>query len=163
MSETYTTTYTGTYTEARARAVMLSVLADLLAFSDARLVSIEKAKQWMEDLLYLLNARVLNYFELQFYLTSTTRIGGYKYKLSDDGTLSENSGSGDIDPYDVPVGTTVRLFADIDYSKRNISDVKKYLARRGWGTNGTTLKGQEAYERAYSKDGYGLKRFKVTL
>lgn len=163
MSETYTTTYTNTYTEARARAVMLSVLADLLALSDARMVSIEKAKQWMEDLLYLLNARVLNYFELQFYSSSAIRIGGYKYTLSDDGTLRENSGSGGIDPYDVPAGTGVRLFADIDYSKNNISEVKGYLARRGWGSNGTALKGQETYERAYSKDGYGLKRFKVTL
>ena len=163
MSETYTGSYTDTYTEARARVVMLSVLADLLALADARMVSIEKAKRWMEDLLYLLNARVLNYFELQFYSFSRIKFGGYKYSLSEDGSLHENSDSGGIDPYDFPAGTSVGLFADIDNSKKNISEVMEYLACRGWGTNGSALSGQETYERAYSKDGYGLKRFKVTL
>jgi Bacterial HORMA domain family 1 len=163
MSQTYTTTDTSTYTEARARAVMLSVLEDLLVLAASRKIDIEKAKAWREDLLYLLNAGVLKYFELQYYSPKGTKIEGYKYTLSDDGSLQENSPSGGIDPYDVPEGAIVNLFADIDYSKKNINEVLRYLSQRGWGTNGTPLGGQAVYERAYSKDGYGLQRYKVSL
>lgn len=163
MTESYTASYTSTYTEARAVVVMLSVLEDLIILASARMISYEKAKNWMEDLLYLSNAKVLNFFELQYYFSNGMRIGGYKYTLSDDGSLFENSQSGGIDPYDIPKGSMVKLFADIDYTKRNISNVREYLARRGWGTNGSTLGGQVVYERIYSKDGYGLRRYKVNL
>jgi len=163
MSQTYSSTYTNTYTEARARVVMVSVLEDLVVLASSRLVGYETSKKWMEDLLYLLNARVLNYFELQVYSSNGWRIGGYKYILKDDGSLQENSRSGGIDPYALPPGTTVGLFADIDRTKNNIGDVDQYLANRGWGTNGTPLIGQASYERAYSKDGYGLERFKIGL
>lgn len=162
MSQTYTTTRTNTYTEARARVVMLSVLEDLAVLAASRMISFETAKDWMEDLLYLVNARVLNFFELQYYSSTGSRIGGYKYNLSEDGSLQENSQSGGIDPYDVPDGTKVKLFADIDYARQNITEVNEYLASRGWGTNGTPLGGQAVYERAYSKDGYGLRRYKVS-
>ncbi len=164
MSETYTSSQTSTYTEARAVAVMLSVLEDLSILAAARMIAYDKAKAWMEDLLYLVNAKVLNLFELQYYTpASGVRVGGYKYTLSDDGSLHESSQSGGIDPYDVPEGCKVKLFADIDYSKRNIAEVKDYLARRGWGTNGSSLGGQAVYERAYSKEGYGVRRYKVNL
>lgn len=163
MSQTYSGTYTSTYTEARARVVMVSVLEDLIVLAAARLVAHEKAKKWMEDLLYLLKARVLNYFELQVYSSNGSRVGGYKYILKDDGSLQENSKSGGIDPYALPLGATVGLFADIDFTKSNISEVNQYLASRGWGTNGTSLIGQASYERAYSKDGYGFQRFKIGL
>jgi len=163
MSQTYTTTYTSTYSEARARAVMLSVLEDLFVLAGSLILDYNKAKKWMEDLLFLLNARVLNSFELQVYSSAGSRIGGYKYTLKDDGTLHENSQSGGIDPYDLPAGARVGLFADIDYSKKNIEEVKEYLRQRGWGTNGSPLGGQATYERAYSKDGYGLERYKIGL
>jgi hypothetical protein len=142
---------------------MVSVLEDLNVLAASRLVAHETAKKWMEDLLYLLNARVLNHFELQVYSSTGSRIGGYKYILKDDGSLHENSKSGGIDPYALPPGATVGLFADIDYKKINIGDVSQYLAKRGWGTNGTRLIGQASYERAYSKDGYGIQRFKIGL
>jgi hypothetical protein len=161
MSETYTTTSTSTYSEARAVAVMFTVLEDLGNFAAARMITYLVANKWMEDLLYLATAKVLNYFELQYYDPKGARIGGYKYSMSDDGSLRENSVSGGIDPYDAPEGTNVRLFADIDYTKSNIEEVKENLARRGWGTNGTPLSGQAVYERAYSKDGYGVRRYKI--
>jgi hypothetical protein len=163
MSQTYSGTYTSTYTEARARVVMVSVLEDLIVLAASRLVTYETAKKWMDDLLYLLNARVLNYFELQVYSSNGSSIGGYKYILKDDGSLQENSKSGGIDPYSLPIGAKVGLFADIDYTKNNIINVKQCLANRGWGTNGIPLNGQASYERAYSKDGYGLQRFKIRL
>jgi hypothetical protein len=142
---------------------MISVLEDLFVLAASRLLNYNTAKNWMEDLLYMLNARVLNYFEIQAYSSNGSRIGGYKYVLKDDGSLQENSLSGGIDPYDLPSGATVGLFADIDYSKRNIEEVRQYLARRGWGTNGLPLSGQASYERAYSKEGYGLERYKIGL
>ena len=163
MSQTYTSTYTSTYTEARARVVMVSVLEDFNILALSRMITFETAKSWMEDLLYLLNAKVLNYFELQYYTFTGLRVGGYRYTLRDDGSLHENSLSGGIDPYDVPQGSKVKLFADIDYSKSNIGKVKQYLAQRGWGTNGVPLGGQAVYERAYSKDGYGLQRYRINL
>ena len=164
MTETYTASQTSTYTEARAVAVMLSVLEDLSILAAARMIAYDKAKAWMEDLLYLVNAKVLNSFELQYYNpTNGIRVGGYKYALSGDGSLHENSQSGGIDPYDVPEGCNVKLFADIDRTKRNINEVQYYLACRGWGMNGSSLGGQVVYERAYSKDGYGLRRYRVNL
>jgi len=162
MSETYTATYTSTYTESRAVAVMTSALEDFIVLAAARKIGYDTTQKWVEDLLYLAKARVLKYFELQYHINGT-RIGGYKYILSDDGSLHENSASGGIDPYDVPSDCTVSLFASIDWQKRNSDEVKRYLASRGWGMNGTSLGGQAIYERAYSKDGYGLMRYRVNL
>ncbi|MBI1805088.1 MAG: hypothetical protein HY033_10260 [Ignavibacteriae bacterium] len=163
MSETYTVSETGTYTEARAVTVMLSVLGDLGILASARMISYDKANNWMEDILYLAKARVLQFFELQFYNSVGVKIGtGYRYSLSEDGSLQENSGSGGIDPYDLPNGSKVNLFADVDWTKKNKTEVSSYLASRGWGTNGSPLGGQTSYERGYSKDGYGLMRYKIT-
>jgi hypothetical protein len=163
MSQTYSTTQTSTYTEARSRVVMVSILEDLIVLAASRLIDHEKAKKWMDDLLYLLNARVLNYFELQVYVPNGSRVGAYRYVLKDDGSLQEDSKSGGIDPYGLPVGARVGLFADIDYSKSNIVEVNQYLVSRGWGTNGTPIAGQASYERTYSKEGYGFQRYKVGL
>lgn len=162
MSETYTASYTSTYTESRAVAVMTSALEDFIVLAAARKIGYDSATKWLEDLLYLAKAKVLKYFELQYQLNGT-RIGGYRYKLSDDGTLHENSPSGGIDPYDVPSGCTVSLFASIDWQKSNSTQVRDYLASRGWGMNGSTLGGQLTYERAYSRDGYGLMRYRIQL
>ncbi len=163
MSETYTTTYTSTYTEARAIAVMVNVLEDIVVLAEARLITYERAKRWVEDILYLMKAKVLNFFELQCYSSAGTRIGGYKYTVSDDGTLHENSNSGGIDPYDLPDGCKVGLYADIDHSKSNIQEVMSELANRGWGTNGSALEGEMTYERSYSRNNFGLKRYKIGL
>jgi hypothetical protein len=139
---------------------MLSVLEDISVLAAARMISYEKAKSWMEDLLYLAVAKVLRSFELQYSLNGT-RIGGYRYTLSEDGSLHENSQSGGIDPYDAPEGSKVSLFADIDWQKSNRDEVRNYLVSRGWGMNGSALGGQAVYERAYSKDGYGLRRYRI--
>jgi hypothetical protein len=163
MSETYTGTGASTYTEARAAAVMLSVLADLGILAAASMVSYPKAKTWMEDLLYLAIGKVLKSFELQVYSPNMVKVGGYKYALSDNGSLIENSLSGGIDPYDWPAGYTVGLFADVDWTKSNKNQVSAYLASRGWGMNGSSMGGQLVYERAYSKDGYGLVRHRINL
>jgi hypothetical protein len=141
---------------------MTNALEDFAVLVAARKIGYDSAQKWMEDLLYLAKARVLKYFELQYH-TNGTKIGGYKYTLSDDGSLHENSQSGGIDPYEMPTGCTVSLFANIDWQKNNSSDVKEYLASRGWGMNGTALGGQAVYERAYSKDGYGLMRYRINL
>lgn len=162
MSETYTASYTSTYTEARAVAVMTSALADFLVLAAARKIGYDIAQKWMVDLLYLAKAGVLKYFELQYYANGT-KIGGYKYVVSDNGSLYENTASGGIDPYDTPSNCTVSLFADIDWQQKNSEEVKQYLASQGWGTNGTPLVGHSVYERGYSKDGYGLMRYKINL
>ena len=159
MSQTYSTSDSGTYTEARAAAIMLSVLEDIIVHANAHMISHEKAKKWMEDLLFFAKAKALRYFELQYYTPDNVKAGtGYRYVLSDDGSLHENSMSGGINPFDVPIGYSVGLFADIDHSKRGVTE---YASSRGWGTNGVPLNGQGAYERAYSKDGYGLNRYKI--
>ena len=163
MNGTYTTSYETTYTEARALLATLSVLADLIVFANIGMITSETAKDWISDLRYLMKAQVLKYFELQCYSTHGNRIGGYRFVVSGDGSLHENSLSGGIDPYDFPTGTKIKLFADVDYTKRNNDEVRRYLEEHGWGTNGSALEGQLSYERAYSKDGYGLQRYKVTL
>ena len=162
MSETYTATYTSTYTESRAVAVMTGAFEDFIGLANAHKIEYDSATKWMEDLLYLAKARVLKYFELQYRLNGS-RIGGYRYTVSDDGSLHENSASGGIDPYSVPAGCTVALFASIDWLKNNSEAVRQYLASRGWGMNGSSLEGQATYERAYSKDGYGLMRYRIQL
>jgi hypothetical protein len=141
---------------------MTCAFEDFIVLANADKIDYSKAQKWMEDLLYLAKAKVLKYFELQYY-TNGTRIGGYKYVLSDDGSLHENSDSGGIDPYYVSSDYSISLFADIDWQKNNSEEVKKYLATRGWGMNGTSLGEQGVYERAYSKNGYGLMRYKINL
>ncbi len=163
MSETYAVSETGTYTEARAVAVFkLQDSEEFAKYAAARKISYDTAQKWADDLLYLAKAKVLRYFEIQCSINGN-KFRGYKYILSDDGSLQENSQSGGIDLYNLPAECVVGLFADVDFTKPNSQEVSSYLASQGWGTSGSSLGGSATYERAFSKNGYGVKRYRIDL
>lgn len=153
-------TFTGTdsYTEADVKAVMQNTYEDIIGFANKGIITYEKAKNWIEDITYTLKAKVLKSFEIQLYNASGTRFQSYKYTVSVGGYLSSGSSSGGINFWSIPAGTTAGLFADIDNSLSNAPGVNEELGRRGWGTNGSPLTGNQTSERDYVSNNLKLSR-----
>jgi hypothetical protein len=145
---------TSTMTEARVRAVMQKVRANFNAFVVADHVTAATADRWAADLVYLQLVEVLQFFEVQIEIPGRPRFG-IRYTVSADGSLQQDSPSGGIDVYGLPVGTKVGLFAQPHSLPE---DVRAELERRGWGFNGQHIDAPAAERRAFSNDGYGLVR-----
>ncbi len=155
MSFTTTATTTTTITEARVRAVMQKVRTTFTSLAVIGLITHEQAASWADDLTYLQLERAIEYFEIQ--------LGGRKYGLrfsiSDDGTIQQDSKSGGLDFYGLPMGTAANLYAHTrPNTPRRVFDE---LARRGWGTNGKRLEASTSERRAFSSNGYGIVREKL--
>jgi len=162
MSETFTVSNSETYTEANVKAVMQNTYEDIIGFANRKLVDYSKVKYWVEDLVYLLNKRILRSFEIQLYNSSGERFKSYKYVVNTYGYIDSGSSSGGINYFEIPDGTRFGLFADIDFNHSNIEEVKKYLYdKRGWGTNGTGMQGNSSFERSHSSGSLELKRFVI--
>lgn len=155
-----TRTQTDTYTDARLRAVMAEVAADFYAPCAAGLIDANTARRWAEQLSYVLQMRGTRRFQLQ-----CTQPNGYKqalhYEVSSDGSVHESSGAGGIDFFSLPQGTKLMLYVELDDASPNITAVRAYTARNGWGTDGRAVQGDTTRDRAYSKDGYGVVRSKI--
>jgi hypothetical protein len=136
---------------------MQKVAANLKAFEIAGLLTAEKAHKWADDLTYLQLAEVLRYFEIRIRTGTTVR--GFRYIVSSDGSLQQDSPSGGIDLYGLPAGATVDLFADL--MNGTPASVYEELARRGWGFNGSRFDAAESDRRAFSSSGYGLVRTRL--
>lgn len=155
-ASTSTYTVSTSYTEARARAVMKSVFDDFVCFTIFNLTTVETITKWRRDILYMLDKEALKYFDIKFSAGSPR---GYRYSVSSDGTLSENSLSGGINYYAYPSGTKVSIVVSLDESSSNYNEVENELIKnRGWGNNGISLTGGSQRDRAYSKDNYGVIR-----
>ncbi len=147
-------------TEARVRAVMNKVSANLVAFVVSGHVTQAQAAKWTDDLIYLQLQEALDFFEIQATLPSGDK-RGFRYRVSSDGSAQQDSSSGGIDVYGLPVGTKVGLFANL---RPDISaNVRTELGRRGWGFNGQQLAATESETRMYSNNGYGLTRSKLGI
>jgi hypothetical protein len=114
MSNTYANVGTSTYTEARARYVMDKVHEDLIGLTNRGLMSIQRANQIKDQVLYLMNKEALNYFQLQFKNRSGSKFGGLHYKLNSGGYVSADEDSGDINYWSLPDSTQVILLVDLD-------------------------------------------------
>lgn len=159
-----TLTFTGTdsYTEADVKAVMQNTYEDIIGFANRQFITYAVAKDWIEDLTFLLKEKVLNFFEIQLFDSSNSNFKSYKYTVSSGGYLTSGSPSGGINYWAIPAGTKVKLFADIDYSKSNGTRVREETQKRGWGNNGTPLSGNTANERDYISNNLKLSRSVIT-
>jgi hypothetical protein len=86
-------------------------------------------------------------------------VRGFRYTVSSDGSLQQDSPSGGIDLYGLPADATVELFADL--LTGTSASVYNELAKRGWGFNGSRFDAPESDRRAFSSGGYGLVRTKL--
>ncbi len=155
MTYTATATQTNTMTEARVRVVMQKVAANLNAFVVAGLITVERARKWVDDLTYLQVEGQLEFFELQL----AGRSFGLRYTVSADGSIHQDSASGGIDVYGLAADTPVQLFAGTKLPRPDY--VQGELERRGWHFNGKKLEAPESEQRAFSSNGYGLVRSKL--
>jgi|JI10StandDraft_1071094.scaffolds.fasta_scaffold642584_1 hypothetical protein len=162
MSETFTVSNSETYTEANVKAVMQNTYEDIIGFANRKLVDYSRIKSWIEDLVYLLNKRVLKSFEIQLYNSSGEKFKSYRYEVNIYGYINSGSSSGGINYFEIPDGTIFGLFADIDFSHTKIEEVKKYLyEQRGWGNNGSAMQGNSSFERSHSSGSLELKRYVI--
>ncbi|QSQ23211.1 hypothetical protein JY651_50440 [Pyxidicoccus parkwayensis] len=153
---TFSHTRTSTFTEARVREVMKSVFDELVGAANLGFISLESAHQWRDDLTYMLFQQVLEYFELQFRKPDGTRVG-FRYEVSDDGSLLEASRSGGQRLYMLPDGTRGSIL--VSFREGHLDpEMDAELTRRGWGSGGSSLQGEGTRDRAYSDQGYGLIR-----
>lgn len=159
MASTQTYSRSSTFSEARVVAVMHKVLADLVGLAATGMIDEDTAEKWHEELEFILLRRGATYFQFQFRLPSGSR-AGLTYRVSDDGSLSEDSDSGGVDWFDLPKGTKASLFLHVNEESPHLAEVRSFMSRRGWGA-GSVVEGTGTRERAYSKDGFGLVRERV--
>lgn len=156
MSGTYSASESSTYTEARARYVLDKAWDDIVGLFCQQIITKQEALDWHRDIKHLLDAEALR--EMEFKVTYDGRtLRAWRYKVFADGSLSEDSESGGIDLSGLPpgskAGVTVDLVEDTDVKEAAL----EYLRSQGWGT-GAFLDVKFMQDRAFSKDGYGIRR-----
>jgi hypothetical protein len=159
MSSSYTFSGTESYSVADVKAVMQNTYEDIIGFANRGLIPYERAKSWIEDLTYVLNQKVIKFFEIQLY-DGLTWLKTYRYTVDTYGYLTTGSTSGGINYYTLPAGTLAVLYVDLDFSKANASSIKEELNRRGWGT-GCATEGNSTYQRSYISNNLQLKRSEI--
>ncbi len=160
MSLTYTESQTNTFSEARVHAVMHKTLSDFMVLAASGLVSQEAMLSWHEDLTFFLVHKAAEMFQVRFRSPSGAD-RALNYRISDDGSLSEDSESGGIDYFTFERGTRVSLTVKLRTQSPHIEKVRRYMTEHGWGNNGQFLEGQTARDRAYSKENFGFIREQV--
>jgi hypothetical protein len=141
--------------------VMDKVQDDLYVASARGFIASETANAWRADLAGVLNLQAVDFFEFQF-----TKPGGAKcalrYTVQSDGLVLEDRPSGGFDLWLLPDGTKVGIVLRLvkEPPRRHKAGLE-FLKSQGWSFNGVTLDGDGTDERAYSKDGYGVRRKKV--
>ena len=163
MNETFTISATEVYSESDVKIVMRNTYEDIIGFANRKLVDYSRVKKWIEDIIFILNEKALKSFEIQLYNTAGQRFKSYKYIVNTSGYLSSGSSSGGIDYFDIPSGTTINLFAEIDNDKANANEVRRVLVeKKGWSTNGTAMEGNSTFGRTYASGSLELKRYEIT-
>jgi hypothetical protein len=161
MTQSYTQAATNTYTEARVAYVMDKVQDDLYLACARDFIDSETANEWRTDLAGVLNLQAVDFFELQF-----TKPGGarcaLRYTVQSDGLVLEDRPSGGFDLYFLPDGTNVGVTIQLvkEPPRRRQAGID-FLKSQGWSFNGVMVDGDGTDERAYSKEGYGVRRKKV--
>jgi len=160
MSNSRTNSASSAYTEARAKYVMEKVHEDLIGLSGRGIITLERANNIKEEVLYLLNKQVLIFFQLKFIDPKGNEIGGLHYKLFSKSYIASDQDSGDINYWCLSRDTHVQLFVSLDHKADNIDEVNKQLKKWSYGV-GNPLEGAKEELKSYSKDGYGLKQIKI--
>ena len=160
MNGTITGTQTTTYTEARARYVIDKVFEDFTALIIRGFATQDEIRKWKDDLLYIMNEEALTFFEVQLKKPDGQKVA-LKYYVKSDNSLSQDSSSGNLGLYGLPMGTTANLCAELNKESKNYNKVHNELhTNRGWGY-GNNVEGIIEKQHAYSKEGYGVERNKI--
>lgn len=154
---TYTFSGTESYSESDVKAVMQNTYEDIIGFANRQIISYARAESWIEDLTYILNQKVVKFFEIQINNASGTKFMSYKYTVDNYGYLSTGAASGGINYFAIPNGCSATLYVDLDFSKSNAAIVNENLRKRGWGT-GSALQGTETHDRNYISNNLRLQR-----
>ncbi|MCP2027427.1 hypothetical protein L1276_002584 [Flavobacterium sp. HSC-32F16] len=158
---TYTFSGTESYSESDVKAVMQNTYEDIIGFANRQIISYAHAESWIEDLTYILNQKVVKFFEIQINNASGTKFMSYKYTVDNYGYLSTGTASGGINYFAIPNGCSATLYVDLDFSKTNATLVNDNLRKRGWGT-GSALQGTETQDRNYVSNNLRLQRSIIT-
>lgn len=154
---TYTFSGTETYSESDVKAVMQNTYEDVIGFANRQIITYARAESWIEDLTYVLNQKVIKFFEIQVKNASGEKFMSYKYTVDTYGYLSSGAASGGINYFAIPTGCSATLYVELDFSKSNSTSVNEELNRRGWGS-GSALQGTESQERNYVSNNLRLQR-----
>lgn len=156
-SRTIAKSATSTCTEARVREVMKPVFDELFALAASNFASLQSVEKWRDDLTYMLSNEAISSFELQFDLPDGTQ-RGFRYEVSDDGTLMASDRSGGLRLYTLPEGTTASV---VVVWRELTPELREEMRRRNWTRSVSLLSGGGVRERAYSSQGYGVVRNRV--
>jgi hypothetical protein len=163
MSETFTVSATEVYTETDVKTVMRNTYEDIIGFANRKLVEYTDVKKWIEDIIYILNKKVLKAFEIQLINSSNEKFKSYRYEVNENGFITSGTGSGGINYFDFPDNTKVKLFVELHEDRHNTTEVRRALIEeRGWGTNGVAMSGNSTYERTHASGALALKRYVIT-
>lgn len=154
---THTFSGTETYSLSDVKAVMQNTYEDIIGFANRQIITYANAEGWIEDLTYVLDQKVVKFFEIQIYNTTGEKFMSYKYTVDTNGYLSTGSASGGINYFAIPSGCSATLYVDLDFSNSKTTAVNEELKQRGWGT-GTALQGTESLERNYVSNNLRLQR-----
>ncbi|MDP2313823.1 MAG: hypothetical protein Q8P41_13020 [Pseudomonadota bacterium] len=153
-------TRTTTFSVARVRQVMDNVYDDIQALISRKFLSREEGARWYDDLVYLLNAQVLELFEVQLAPPLGLR-RALRYQVRDDGRVQGTMPSGGLDLFSLPSGTAANLCVHYRRDAGDLTAVSRELARRGWTTGGSLVSGAAVADRTYGAGGWGLERSRV--
>lgn len=164
MAATYTNTssQTSTCTDARVRHVMNKVHDDLVMLEAREFVSPSTVLRWVEETREVLAMEAATRFQVKL----TTPLGvqsAIEYRVSADGSVSEDRESGGVNFYSLPRGTKASIVIELVPSGPKRERALEYLKKRGWGFNGQLLAAPGTQDRAYSSGGYGLNRNLIGL
>ena len=160
MSTSFTFSGTDSYSVSDVKTVMQNTYEDIIGFANRGLIPFSTANSWIEDLTYMLNEKVIKFFELQLYDNYSNWYKTFRYEVDAYGYLTTGSLSGGINYYSFPEGSKVKLFADLDFSKDNTPNVNEELNRRGWGI-GAATEGASNYQRSYVSNNLQIKRSEI--
>lgn len=162
MSSTFSATAarTSTFTEARVRYVMAKVLEDLMMVAVCQYASLEQVKTWCEDVTEVLLFEAAELFQIKFNRPDGEP-AAINYRISDDGSISEDRSSGGVNYFVHPSGTKASIVLRLRAGAKKRQAALDYLEQHGWTFNGTVLEDDGVSDGAYSSAGYGLTRNKI--
>ncbi|MFI5172907.1 MAG: hypothetical protein ACHQFW_10980 [Chitinophagales bacterium] len=133
MYTTFTISGTEVYSEADVKAVMKNAYEDIIGFANRGIISYSRAKTMIEDLIFILNRKCLKYFEIRLFNSNNIRIEAFRYEVV-VGNFLAGSNSGGINYFKYPEGTKASLYAELDWSHNDASEVDRVLhEERNWG------------------------------
>lgn len=157
MATTFTISSSESYSEAEVKAVMKSAYEDIIGFSNRGIITYSRAKSFIEDLIFILNRKCLNFYEIKLYDKENKWIETIRYNVI-LGSYFSSSSSGGINYYKYPVDTSVVFYADLNLTHQNYNEVNRVLHdERGWGYGEPSV-GSVQIEKNYVSGNLTLQR-----